>query len=269
MIYMLPVSVLRMKTIILLVIATHLLAGMVYSDNVRAIHIFVALCDNESQGIVPVPQHLGNGDDPGNNLYWGAMYGVKTFLKNSPDWEFVIQKTPVNERILERIILKHKSTGTYLVADACRGSTIRSTIDTFLHSAAGHYPRYLVLGGLEVGIYGNSALVAYIGHNGLMDFHITPPQRTSAPPPAPAVIVLACKSESYFKAVLMQYRCSPQLLTTGFMAPEAYTLEAALEAWLLQEGPGGMKEAAAQAYNQYQKCGLNGARNLFAIYPKD
>lgn len=31
---------------------------------VRTIHVFVALCDNEHQGIVPVPEIFGNGDDP-------------------------------------------------------------------------------------------------------------------------------------------------------------------------------------------------------------
>jgi len=31
-------------------------------------HVIVALCDNESQGIVPVPARLGNGQDPGSNL---------------------------------------------------------------------------------------------------------------------------------------------------------------------------------------------------------
>ena len=33
----------------------------------RIIHIYVALCDNESQGIVPVPKKIGNGNDPDNH----------------------------------------------------------------------------------------------------------------------------------------------------------------------------------------------------------
>ena len=42
-------------------------------DNLRVIHAFVALCDNKNQGIVPVQEKLGNGDDAQNNLYWGAL----------------------------------------------------------------------------------------------------------------------------------------------------------------------------------------------------
>ena len=40
-------------------------------------HVIVALADNEYQGIVRVPQSLGDGDRPQSNLYWGAMYGVQ------------------------------------------------------------------------------------------------------------------------------------------------------------------------------------------------
>ena len=46
----------------------------------RTVHVFVALADNEHQGIVPVPAKLGNGEDPEHNLYWGSAYGVKTFF---------------------------------------------------------------------------------------------------------------------------------------------------------------------------------------------
>ncbi|EDY21883.1 hypothetical protein CfE428DRAFT_0008 [Chthoniobacter flavus Ellin428] len=35
------------------------------------IHVFVALADNATQGIVPVPAKIGNGDDAEHNLYWG------------------------------------------------------------------------------------------------------------------------------------------------------------------------------------------------------
>ncbi len=54
-----------------------------------AVHVFVALADNEHQGIVPVPARLGNGDDPDHNLYWGSAYGVKTFFARSVEWSLI------------------------------------------------------------------------------------------------------------------------------------------------------------------------------------
>ena len=35
----------------------------------RTVHVFVALADNQNQGIIPVPAKLANGEDPGPNLY--------------------------------------------------------------------------------------------------------------------------------------------------------------------------------------------------------
>src|ERR1700733_9726445 len=55
----------------------------------KCIHVFVALCDNKYQGIIPVPAAIGNGQDPENNLYWGGDYGARTFFKRSKDWKLV------------------------------------------------------------------------------------------------------------------------------------------------------------------------------------
>lgn len=46
----------------------------------KTIGVFVALADNASQGIVPVPAAIGNGDDPGRNLYWGTAEGFHQYI---------------------------------------------------------------------------------------------------------------------------------------------------------------------------------------------
>jgi hypothetical protein len=76
-------------------------------------------------------------------------------------------------------------------------------------------------------------------------------------------IVLACKSKPYFQPCLSQFECKSVLLTTGFMAPEAYTLEAAVAGWLAREAADKIKERAALAYDKHQKCGLKAATRLF------
>ena len=74
----------------------------------RYIHVYVALCDNEYQGIVRVPQSLGNGKDPARNLYWGAMYGVKTFFKKyASEWQLIKKVDTDNPVILERLLFKN------------------------------------------------------------------------------------------------------------------------------------------------------------------
>ena len=231
-------------------------------DTTRTIHVIVALCDNDSQGIVPVPKSLGNGDDPRNNLYWGALYGTKSFIKRSSDWTLLETKKKVNERILERIIFRHNSANVYLVADAYRGARIKSAVECFLNAAVGNNAKIVEYDNVKIPIGGNSNMVVYIGHNGLMDFEVDAIEKKREHR-ANDAIVLACKSKPYFAPFLSKIGCRSVLLTTGFMAPEAYTLEAALAGWIAGENGGQIKERAAQAYNKYQKCGLKGARRLF------
>lgn len=250
----------RTATGILLV---SLLAGLAAGQQQsKTIHVFVALCDNEHQGIVPVPEKLGNGEDPGNNLYWGALYGTKTFLKKSNEWTLVTTVKKPGEDILERAVFKHKAGGAYLIADAYRGIRIKRAVEDFLTAAAGNNRATLRVEEKSLGIHGAADLVAYVGHNGLMDFDVNQPAPDKDAKPRDA-IVLACKSRPYFQPRLWQLKCRSVLLTTGFMAPEAYTLGAAAAGWLAGEPAEKIKERAARAYDKYQKCGLKAARNLF------
>jgi hypothetical protein len=76
-------------------------------------------------------------------------------------------------------------------------------------------------------------------------------------------IVLACASKSYFAPYLKNARATPLLWTTGLMAPEAYTLKAALDGWIANEDGERVRQRAAQAYDKYQHCGLRAAQRLF------
>ena len=231
-------------------------------EKTKSIHVFVALCDNEHQGIVPVPKKLGNGDDPNNNLYWGALYGTKTFFKRSKDWKLVATEKKPTDVVLERIVFRHTATRSHLVADAYRGLKIKNAVEDFLSAAAGNGPRTLKLGEDRIGIGGGADLAVYVGHNGLMDFTLEQPKRQKGRS-AKAAIVLACKSKPYFQPPLAKLGSKSVLLTTGFMAPEAYTLEAAVAGWLSGEAGEKIRERAALAYDKYQKCGLKAARRLF------
>ena len=213
------------------------------------VHVTVALCDNATQGIVPVPAAIGDGNDPRTNLYWGASYGVKSWLKREK-WTVEKAKSPRPE-ILERIVARKTTAGREIVltADAWRGSRIRDAITSFIEYSSGG------------GEGGRADVVAYIGHDGLMEFDVAPRLVRSAM--RPRSIVLACASRQYFGEHLRRARSEPLLWTTGLMAPEAYTLTAAIEAWAKSSDPAAVREAAAQAYHKYQKCGIKAARRLF------
>ena len=107
------------------------------------VHVVVALCDNANQGIVPVPEALGNGQDPAKNLYWGALYGVRTHLPRAANWTRVALSNPDDRRILERVVLftemgrGDSAVSVYLVADAWDGAEIRAATHEYLEMAAG------------------------------------------------------------------------------------------------------------------------------------
>jgi len=228
----------------------------------KTIHVFVALCDNEYQGIVPVPAHIGNGKDYNKNLYWGCGYGVRSFFKlKTKDWNLVKTMKPKNPYILERVLFKHATKDVYLLADAYDGEQIKSCTIDFLKASNGQNPTDIIYNNKYLKFGGRANLLSYVGHDGLMDFEVDieyqPAKGTRE------VIILACYSKDYFKWEIEQAQAYPLLWTTHLMAPEAYTLKAAIDGWLLNEKEEIIEERAAQAYHKYQKCGIKGARNLF------
>lgn len=233
----------------------------VYDTTAKTIHIYVALCDNKYQGIVPVPEKIGNGQNPNSNLYWGCGYGIRTYFKKSKDWKFIKTEKPDAIR-LERIIFKHVSKNYYLVADAYDGQHIKKCTQDFLGGSCGKLKETLrVDSTTKIGIAGNSRLLAYIGHNGLMDFQLTE-KYTNTDQQKRDLIILACYSKSYFSSHLKQAHVNPLVWTTGLMCPEAYTVHDAIHAYLNQETNESIRTKAALAYSTYQKCSEKAARNL-------
>lgn len=227
----------------------------------KVIHVVVALCDNEFQGIVPVPDKIGNGKDPANNLYWGCAHGVKTFFKRDKDWKLVFEQTDPAPNILERVVFKKND--TYLIADAYDGEYIAEATWDFLNFAAGHISDTSELKTLSITGGGAAGLICYVGHNGLMDFSFSeyPAQNTGE---KRDIAIFACASKAYFADAIKEGGAYPLIWTTNLMSPEAYTLMALVNGWMAGDNPETIHKSVAQAYDKYQKCGIKGASRLFA-----
>lgn len=229
----------------------------------RYIHVVVALCDNVNQGIVPVPKAIGNGQDPKNNLYWGCGYGVKTFMKKQSDWVLLKQVNNPTKDIYERLIFKHKDSLIYMVADAYDGAKIKQTIIDLLNYSAGLEKQEMQINNDKILFGGNANLICYVGHDGLIDFSLDK-YPLKADEKKREAVILACASKNFFSDALKKTGASPLVWTTHLMCPEAYTLDAIIDSWIIHDTPLATEEKAAQTYNQYQKCGIKGARNLFS-----
>ena len=241
-------------------VITTYLADKKANNKTRVVHILVPLCDNEHQGIVPVNANLGNGQNLNTNLYWGAGYGVRTFFKKSADWTILSISEGPKPAILQRLIFKHKTENVLLIADAYAGDKMTECLTDF----------WLELNGTKnFGRDSSSALinvdsvdfVIFNGHNGLMDTYKLP--ETNKDGRRKDAAVIACVSHSYFTPLLEKAGGYPYIMTTNFMAPEAYVSHAIIDAWIKNKPPAEARMEAGKAYNQYQKCGINGATKLF------
>jgi hypothetical protein len=231
----------------------------------QVVHAFVALCDNATQGIVPVPAKIGNGDDPAHNLYWGCSDGLRSYFGSSKQWRMVqSQQREVPSPILEECLFKHRERDLWLVAQAYRGANIKDCLAAFLRAAADGLP-VAVPGEWQTHFGGQAPdVIAFIGHNGLMDFRVPFPKSQRSGRPVPA-IVLCCKSDDYFTEGLRTSGATPTLMTRQLMYPGSFLLHAALEGWMRDEPPTRWLDRAAQAYAGNQKISLKAARGVFVV----
>lgn len=212
----------------------------------RKVRVFIALCDNKTQGILPVGEKIGNGDDPDANLYWGCADGFGSYFKRSKNWKIVAAKSDLSQAVLRKLSLQHATSDISVIAEAYRGSQIRACIEDFESAAAS----------------GEYDLVAFIGHNGLMDFNLPEPEprenrRTDA-------IVLCCMSDSYFSRRLRKLGCRPILTTRQLMYPGSFILSDVIEAWKSNASLAEIRRAAGKAYARNQKISVKAGSGIFA-----
>lgn len=210
----------------------------------KSVRVFIALCDNKSQGIIPVGEKIGNGDNPDANLYWGCSESFGAYFKASKEWRMAENTAEVTEPVLRRMVLKSKE--VQMTAEAYRGSAIRKCIEDFERAAAS----------------GENDLVAFIGHNGLMDFSLPEPPAGRAG--KTDAIVLCCMSDRYFRSRLEKMGCRPILLTQQLMYPGSFLLHDALHIWLRAGSRSEIRAAAGQAYARNQKISIRAATGVFA-----
>ena len=237
-------------------------------NGAKRIHVFVALCDNDSQGIVPVSKKIGNGDDPENNLYWGCSDGLESYFSKSSKWTLLSKEKDVSTTILRRYIFEHKASKSVLVADAYRGKEIKNCLEEFLGATEGGFAAEIEvkrLGNLKFG--GDSDLVAYIGHNGLMEHRIAA-KKTNAETTVRDAVVLCCVSNSYFSRRLKQAGTRPVLMTDQLMYPGSFALHGALESWFNGGSVKEIREAAAVPMAKNQRISVKAARGIFTDLEK-
>ena len=176
--------------------------------------------------------------EPKSDLYWGMKYGIKTYFIQDEDWKLVQQAKP-GKKVQEQLLFYNETLDLYVDAMAYHTDKIKTTITEFIEYAYS---------------CDSNKLVVYVGHDGLMDFNIdVKPQKNICD-----AMVFSCVSEDYFSPYLDMV-----LSTYTYMAPEAYGVMAAIEAWAKNDGEEEIRKSTAVAYSKYQKITVKSAEWTF------
>ena len=224
--------------------------------------VHVALCDNR---IIRCGGHgLGNGDDPGRNLYWSSSGGMHGWMsRRGSGWSLAAAGAGDGVGVLASEIWKRSvapspplrargvtsAFDVYVVADAWRGTEIDEAVKAFASDLATVEARPRALpDGTTLASGGAAHLVAWVGHDRWMDYpRWTPPEPRSAAPPK-GTMAIACMSRQYLGDFTSTPGRLPLLLTTDYLFAGSHAFEGALRAFLDGAALGAIADAGARAY---------------------
>jgi hypothetical protein len=243
-------------------VATDLAAGR---PLVAEVH--VPLCD--SSLIDCGNAKLGDGDSLATNLYWatGPGFGV-WFARGGSGWKRVLRQQTTGDADVLQIDVYRRTVPTPaswrkrgapktfeldVVIRAWRGKAIDRALAAYAADMSGGAARPLTLDdGTRLAAGGAAQLVAWVGHNRLMD------SSDAYAWPASGKVVqgtlfIACHTARYIEDTVIGPTRVPLLATRDFLFSNAAPLEAALLAFTSGAGYARMREVAVAAYAAVQK----------------
>lgn len=218
------------------------------------VHVVVALCDVATQGVVP-PADVSQCDAQRRerNLYWGALYGVKTHLKRS-GWKPRPAEAAPGAGVVERVVFDARIAGKDVVVVADAFAVMGDALAAFFAEAGGHVSSGAV-----------ADLIVFVGHDGLMEQAVpvlAPPKEGRR-----TVAVFACLSERYFGEALRRSGAHGLVVTRDLLAPEGYLTDALVRAFAAGAADEDVVEDVARAYQRFQKL-RRVPRRMFASLPR-
>lgn len=221
------------------------------------IHVYIPLCDNENQGIVPTSASLGDGFSLRTNLYWATRTGTKRFFKNHVKWKMIYDRKDIDTNVLERVVFErtYSDTKVYLVADAYRGDRMEETVNNFLAALSNNRKDSIqVDSSVIVYAAGDADLIMFNGHNGMMD-NIDVKEWKNKTTKQTDAVVNACVSADYFTEEFINAKAFPLVRTQTLLHPGAYVLTQIIDDWIAGVEERQLCLNAGRAYCVKHDCG--------------
>ena len=245
---------------------------------------YVALCDNDFQGIVKVKNpKICNGEKPGSNLYWGTGGGLKGYLKNE-GWKNVLYKDTPNENLAVKAIWKRtfkpgkklaqkgvsEKFDVYIVGLGYRGVKIRQAMIDFVKAVHRDRERTEKLtDDLTLTCGGASHLVGYIGHNYFLDITEADTKgiikKAAGESKLPkGVFALSCLGTEYIKPAIKRPNAHILMLNKSFTYPGAWTVGGIVKAIAAGKNAAGIHHTASKAFAEGKKKKLGAILSSFS-----
>jgi hypothetical protein len=235
------------------------------------VEVHVPLCD--SSIIACGNAKLGDGDNPETNLYWATTPGFgEWFARRGSGWKRVVARkadATGDPDVLALHVYRReiaapaawvkrgapKRFEVDIVVHAWRGKAIDRALGAYAADVSGQGTRAIELpDGAHLDAGGAAQLVAFVGHNRLMDL-----DRFDWPAPGKAVqgsIAIACETAPYMKRDVPAATRVPLLMTSDLLFANAAPLEATVLAFANGGGYAQIRRAAAEAYAGVQQSTL-------------
>ncbi len=247
------------------------LAGDLKQGKPLVVTVYVALCDNASQGIVRTKNpRICQGDHPERNLYWASSGGLMGHLRTQP-WKRVLYRPSATDKIAITgvwtrrfrpggALAKRGVSGrfpVYVVGLGYRGTEIHGAMVDYLKAVSGDRPEIIDIDGQTTIQFGGGAhIVGYVGHDYFMDVRDeasllshTRGQTTLHK----GVFGLACHSDNYFRPAIQRRTNHILALNTQLTFPSAFTVLGIIRAVAAGKDHRGIHREAARAFAKGQR----------------
>jgi hypothetical protein len=229
------------------------------------VQVHVPLCDNDV--LACGNARLGDGDRPEHNLYWATSEGVLGWLgRRGGGWTQVLvadgkvigEPEVLDLRVWRRDVATPaawqragvgKRYRLYLVTAAWRGESIARAFERYADDLYGLTRQRLVLAdGTTIAAGGDAHLVAYVGHNHLMDLAGFDWGARKGDATPRGMIAIACHTAVYMQDRVPGPTRAPLLLTRDFLYANAAALEGTVLAFASGGNYAAIRRGAAVTY---------------------
>jgi hypothetical protein len=232
------------------------------------VEVHAPLCD---ASIIPCGNaRLGDGDNPETNLYWSTTPGYgRWFARRGGGWKRVARRTAdaTGDRDVLALDVYRRTVAApaawrsrgapkrfdvVVVVRGWRGTAIDRALAAYAADLSGKSVVTVKLDdGSEIAAGGAAQIVAYSGHNRLMD--VAAYDWPAPPKEAKGTIAVACKTAQYMADRVPGATRVPLLFTRDFLFANAAPVEAAILAFVDGGKYAAIRERAAGAYAAVQK----------------